>query len=222
MKVPRNILGITAPTAVRLHLSNQDHSAMVAAFLVGSGADLDDFTVSKASSFRHRKTAMKRVYEGSRETFSQQAVENNWPLTLHFDEKELQDSIGPHGSRNPHKKIRLALTITCPMFEGEFFLGGPAIENGRGRTSATASVALLRDLGVLQQVVAESYDTTASNSSPTVGAAVLIEQEIGVLLFKVPCRLHIYDLFGKNISPVVSGRNSSGPRDPVFVRYSRD
>ena len=55
LKVPRGILGITAATAVRLHISNQEHSAMVAAVLVGSGASLDDFTMSKTSSFRHSK-----------------------------------------------------------------------------------------------------------------------------------------------------------------------
>ena len=161
LKVPKDILSITAPTAVRLHLSTGDHTAMVAAVLVGSGADLDDFTISKSSAFRHRKAAMTTAYEGSRETFKQKALDENWALTLHFDEKEMEDTIGPHGSRNPEKKIRLAVTLTSPSFEGEFFLGAPVLEDGRGRTSAAASLALLQDLGVQQQVVAECYDTTA-------------------------------------------------------------
>ena len=218
LKVPKDILGITSPTSVRLGLSLGDHTAIVAAVLAGSGANLNDFTISKSSAFRHRKANMTRVYEGKRETFKQNALDGNWPLTLHYDEKEMEDSIGPQGARNPEKKIRLAVTITSPSFVGEFLLGAPVLEDGRGRTSATASLALLQDLGVQRQVVAQCYDTTASNTSPRVGAAALIEEARGELLFKMNCRHHQIDLFGKNISPVVSGRTSTGPSDPLFSR----
>ena len=78
------------------------------------------------------------------------------------------------------------------------------------------------ELGVMEKVVAEDYDTTASNSSPAVGAAALIERHKGTLLFKMPCRHHSIDLHGKNISPVVSGRRSQGPGDPLFLRYARE
>ena len=39
---------------------------------------------------------------------------------------------------------------------------------------------------------------------------------------KIPCRHHHLDLNGKNISPVVSGRKSQGPADPLFQRYARE
>ena len=87
LKVPKDILGITSPTSVRLGLSLGDHTAIVAAVLAGSGLNLNDFTISKSSAFRHRKANMTRVYEGKRETFKQNALDENWPLTLHFDEK---------------------------------------------------------------------------------------------------------------------------------------
>jgi hypothetical protein len=38
---------------------------------------------------------------------------------------------------------------------------------------------------------------------------------------KTPCRHHIWDLFGKNIKRIVSGRPSSGPGDPIFLRYNK-
>ena len=53
------------------------------------------------------------------------------------------------------------------------------------------------------------------------GAAALIEEARGELLFKMTCRHHHVDLFGKNISPVVSGRRSTGPADPLFSQYFR-
>ena len=53
------------------------------------------------------------------------------------------------------------------------------------------------------------------------GAATLIEEARGELLFKMNCRHHQIDLFGKNIAPVVSGRRSTGPADPLFSQYAR-
>ena len=84
------------------------------------------------------------------------------------------------------------------------------------------ALAGVEELGVLDKVVAVDYDTTASNSSPVVGAAALIEQRRNTLLFKVPCRHHILNLQGKNTAPVVSGRRSTGPADPLFQRYARE
>ena len=98
----------------------------------------------------------------------------------------------------------------------------PSMENQTGRETAETAVAAVVELGVMEKVVAEDYDTTASNSSPAVGAAALIERHKGTLLFKMPCRHHSIDLHGKNISPVLSGRRSQGPGDPLFLRYARE
>ena len=222
LKMPRDILKISSLTAVRRGLSHGDHVSLLAAIIRGSGGDLDDFILSYTTSYRHRKQAMAEVYATAREEFRQKTVAEDLPLTLHFDEKELKDKIGPHRARLEKKTPRLAVTLTCPLFEGEFFVCGPSLENQSGRVCAEAALAGVEELGVLDNVVAVDYDTTASNSSPVVGAAALIEQRRATLLFKVPCRHHILNLLGKNTAPVVSGRRSTGPADPLFQRYARE
>ena len=74
----------------------------------------------------------------------------------------------------------------------------------------------------MKWIQAIEYDTVAANSSPAVGAVALIARHKNCQVLKHPCRHHIYDLFGKNIVVVVSGRRSSGPRAPLFLRYARE
>ena len=74
----------------------------------------------------------------------------------------------------------------------------------------------------MDQVFFVTYDTTNSNSSPTVGAAAPIEHHQGCQILKCPCRHHILDLFGKNLSVVVSGQRTTGPAYPPFQRYARE
>ena len=220
--VPRDILKLTAPTAVRLGISSGGHSAVLASFLVASGADIDEFSLSQSTAHRYRMEAIQEVHTETREEFRQQAVENDWFLTLHLDGKMLEDTIGPERSRVVNKRERLNVTLTTPMLESSVFVASKICENGSGQEAAAQSCEAVEELGVMDQVWALGYDTTASNSSPTVGAAALIEEHRGCQLLKCPCRMHILDLFGKNLSVIVSGQRSTGPSYPLFVRYARD
>ena len=94
VKVPRDILKLTAPTAVRMNVSPGGHVALLASVLRASDADLDKFTLSYSSSYRKRKEAIEEVYTDSREEFREKAINENWPLTLHFDEVDVEDTIG--------------------------------------------------------------------------------------------------------------------------------
>ena len=104
LKVPRDILKITAPTAVRMGLSHGDHVTLLASFLRASDADLDDFTLSYSSSHRKRKEATQEIYFESREQFRDLVTEEDWALTLHFDEVELADTIGRDEYKAQNKK----------------------------------------------------------------------------------------------------------------------
>ena len=67
VKVPRYIMQLTDPTAVRKGLSHGDHVTLRASFLRASVADLDDFALSYSSSHRKRKAATQENYFGSRD-----------------------------------------------------------------------------------------------------------------------------------------------------------
>ena len=86
------------------------------------------------------KEAMAEVDTTTREEFTPKALAEDWPLSLHFDEKELKDRIGPHRARLKKKTPRLAVTLTCPLFEGEFFVCGPSLENQSGSVCAEAAL----------------------------------------------------------------------------------
>ena len=44
------------------------------------------------SSHRKRKEAIKEIYTVSRDEFRE--INENWPFTLHFDEVDVEDTIG--------------------------------------------------------------------------------------------------------------------------------
>ena len=67
----------------------------------------------------------------------------------------------------------------------------PGLENGTGRAQAQVALEGLQELEVIDYVVGACYDTTASNSSPSVGTVAVIEMYLDRSLFKFPCRHHI-------------------------------
>ena len=110
------------------------------------------------------------------------------------------------------------------MFEGEQFVCAPVIASTSGvrvNNQEAAAYAGLDDLGVINYVEGIHYDTPLNNRNVAVGTAALLERNRGCQILKTPCRHHIWDLFGKNIKQVVSGRPSSGPGDPVFHKYNK-
>ena len=221
-KIPREILKLTAPAAMRMEFSHSDHVVIISAFLKACKVDLDEFPLSVSTSYRRRKEVMEEVYEESRNSFRDEALMENWPIFLHADTKELTDTIGPHGASVKNKRERLAVVLTSPFFEGAKFVCAPGLEGGTGRHQAEGAIAGCTEMGVIELVSGTNYDTTASNSSPAVGTVALIEEHKGEQILKIPCRHHIYDLFGKNLSKVISGKKSTGPGNPLFVRFARE
>ena len=119
------------------------------------------------------------------------------------------------------------MSVYSPLLQlrenkGPQFVCAPGIERATGQAQAEAAVEGVQDLGVFENVVGITYDTTPSNSSVSVGTAALIEEERGVQLVKAPCRRHIWDLIGKNLRKVFLGRNIGGPGHPLFLRLCKE
>ena len=102
------------------------------------------------------------------------------------------------------------------------FVCAPGIDRATGRDQKQAAMEGLQELGVFDRIMGVTYDTTVSNSSVLVGTAALLENERGVALLKIPCRRHIYDLFGKNTRRIVIGHATTGPGHPLFLKFSRE
>ena len=97
-KIPHEILKMTAPTAVRLNISVDQHLCMTAAFLKSSNVDIDKFPLSHSTALRRRKEVLAEEYADVRERFHAEMEGNDHKLFLHLDTKALKDSIGPEGA----------------------------------------------------------------------------------------------------------------------------
>ena len=226
--IPKEIIKKTSATAIRHELSHGDHVNITAAFLRsctgedGAPLDLDQFPLSYSTSYRRRKEVMETTYEETRAEFRNNVIAGNIPLLLHGDDKELSDTIGPHGAGVKNKVERQVVILTSPMLEEDQFVSAHAIEDGTGRAQAEGAVNSVRDLGVLDLVVGSAGDTTGSVTSLNVGMMALIEEVRGVMLLRMPCRRHHWDLFGKNIRRRLSIRGTTGPKYYLFSRLDRD
>lgn len=131
---------------------------------------------------------------------------------VHFDGKMLPDL------KEMMKVDRLAVILT---FDGkEQFLGAPKIRSGKGKGKLIAQAihALLLEWEIVNRVQAFSFDTTAVNTGPVVGAAVLLEQLLERDVLYLPCRHHIYELVLRATFENKFGK-TSGPEVPMFARF---
>jgi len=71
---------------------------------------------------------------------------------------------------------RLAVSLTG--YETEKILGIVKLTTGTGQAQASATFELLKLWEVSEDVIGMSFDTTASNTGPTSGACVLLEQKL--------------------------------------------
>ena len=97
-RIPHEILRLTAPTAVRLNMSVEQHLCMTAAFLKSSSVDIDKYPLSHSTAVRRRKEVLSEKYQEVRERFEQTQEDNDDILFVHLDTKALTDSIGPEGA----------------------------------------------------------------------------------------------------------------------------
>ena len=80
---------------------------------------------------------------------------------------------------------------------------------------------LLEKNEIKNNIIAASYDTTATNTGHLSGSVILLEQSIGKRILKLPCRRHINELHVKHFAEKTSGRKTSENGDVLFKRYQK-
>ena len=219
LQVPLDIMTRTSPAASRLKLSVGQHSAMVSAFIVASGGDLDDFPVSLSSSRRERRKSAKENAEMIKEKFKTSVNDGGKRLVVHFDGK-MMDELGSDMVKKD-KKDRLAVLIRSPDLEDkEQLLGIPQLDKSTGLAQQESVSKLLDEWGASDSLIGVVYDTTASNSGNKMGSVTRLERKLQRSLLKMPCRRHIHELHAKHVAYAVSGRETTGPGDVLFKTFS--
>ena len=134
------------------------------------------------------------------------------PLTVHWDGKLMEDIT--------KKKHIDRLPILVSGAKTEKLLVVPKLTSGIGASHAETAVKCLDDWHLRDQVVALSFDTTASNTGHRSGACTLIEEKLEKDVLHFPCRHHIMELtIGSSFEKVTA--TSTGPEIQIFKQFQQ-
>lgn len=114
---------------------------------------------------------------------------------------------------------RLAVILT--QESGSQLLGIPKADSGKGYAMAEAVYSQISDWGVIDDIVATSFDTTLSNTGPENGAIAKLENMLHRKLLKLACRHHIYEIILRSVFDLKLGATSA-PEVPIFQRFRKD
>lgn len=134
-------------------------------------------------------------------------------MILHWDGKILQDITGDD------KVDRLAIVLSND--EIDQVVGVPKMDNGTGLCIATTIFEILRARGLLEQIEALIFDTTASNTGRFNGAAVLFEEMVERELLHLPCRHHIYEIILRSVFELKLKLKTTSPHVALFDSFKQ-
>jgi len=75
----------------------------------------------------------------------------------------------------------------------EQLLRVPKLPSGTGKAQSDAVIRVLKECGVLDQIVASCFDTTAANKGNRFSACSFLEQKLDRQLLFLACRHHIME-----------------------------
>ena len=105
---------------------------MIAAVIVASGGNIDDFILSRASGYRTREKVASIVTEKDKIEFRNICEDKSKKLILHFDGK-LCDELDPM-KVDKDKRDRVAMLVRSPdLDQREQMLGIPEMLSGSGK-----------------------------------------------------------------------------------------
>ena len=191
LHIPRkSLLKGTAELASRCNVSNRVATAVLAKVVKMGGGQLDDCTISKSSSHRHRASEVKESAMKIKQDFAE-----NLPkfLVLHWDSKIIKYE------KRRECDDRLAVVASLPERNTNQFLGAPMINDATGTTMKETLMDVLQEWQIPDDIIiGMSWDTTASNTGIHSGSAMLMEQELGHAILWLACRHHIGELHVKH------------------------
>lgn len=194
----------------REQLSIRQASTSFIATAKSLGHDVSKISVSPATVHRARATnrsEMAKKIEGS-------LFQNPPHLVLHWDSKLL-----PSVARGSVKILedRVAVLVTGKDFE--HLLGVPVALKGTGEQMAEVVIREVDRLGLRDNIIGMSFDTTASNTGLIQGACTRIESEFGRTLLWLACRHHTHELILKGVFEGCCDKPSSGPDIQIFRKF---
>lgn len=199
LHIPKGeLLKATSDASVRCKLSHRQAVAVTASIVKAGGGSLNDVTLSKSSSHRHRKSEINDSYEQILASFKASTPQY---IVLHWDAKQVKYA---HHKRTEE---RLAIVASLPGDQRPAqFLGAPQLPDGSGASIKVAVQATIQEWGIpASHVIGLSWDTTSSNTGSVKGSSLLVERELGGARLWLACRHHIGELHVKHVDHEISG-----------------
>lgn len=175
-------------TLDQCRISGRNATRLIIAIAEALNVDPRLLIVNRTSITEKRAKLRKAKAEKIKNTFDSNALDE---IVIHWDGKMLPNLV--------KRTVTDRLPIVVTNGEIEKLLCVPELENSTGEAQANAIFQALDNWGLTDKVKALSFDTTASNTGPIKGAAVLLEQLLGKELLWLPCRHHIYELVLKSV-----------------------
>ena len=187
LEVPRNILGDPEVTAMldRTKCTNRVAVGVISSVLIASGADLDDFSLSKDTVRVHRNSNRDKIAADVKSDFEDKKPKFG---CLHWDGKLLENVMGT-------KDERLAILISgSPNFVEGKVLGIPSLKDVDGNSVSTgenqyeACIDMIEKWNIRDVIVAMCFDTTSTNTGCHKGTCKRIESDyLGRKIFWMGC-----------------------------------
>ena len=217
LQVPRKrIANETAICAKRFKISISGQVALTSNFINSSGGDLNDFSVSRTTVWRQGQSAISDAAGQVREKFEN--IKDGKLLTVHLDMKAVQEIT----KGRKLKQDRLALVVSSAVPKFEQLLGIPHLETATGARQCDEVINILEEWGLVDKIIAISFDTTSDNTGKHKGSCTFIEDCVGQAVLWLACRRHVYELHIKHVASLVaetkSARPSTAPEETLFKR----
>lgn len=194
----------------RFHVSNKGAAIIIGQAAHNLGHDVHSLPISPEYIRTQRSNYRERISANLKEQFSRANT-----FTVHWDGKILEDCTDVKSLMCN----RLAVILSsCGKSK---VLGVPKVLRQTGALEASAVYSALNDWNVENNVMAMCYDTTASNTSTSIGACAVLEQKLDRQLLHFACRHHVMELlvgaaFKSTIEPT-----SSGPNILLFNKFRK-
>ena len=180
----------------------------------GKRLKLDDLSLSRATIARSRNEQRTVIADQEKEKFKL-----NMPLylVLGWDGKMILDIL------NIKHEIECMVLSGAPGYIEGKIIDAIALtdENGNptstGLAQAEAVLLSVMEWGAADNIVAFSFDTTASNTGIYSGAAIRMNNFLNRPILYLACRHHVYDLLAKNTFHQIVGYDPS-PDVAMFKR----
>ena len=209
----RSIPTMMAATSVVTKTSTRHELKFTTTFFKAGGGNINDVNLSQSTIYRQRKKEVSSKAESIRENirrFGKEGAEKSF-LVFHWDGKIVKLMTGD-------KEEHLAIAVSSPNQIPGQYLASPVVPDGTGATMAQAVREIASEYGLLNNIEALVFDTTASNTGLWRGSVTLFEKILGRPVLWLACRHHVPELHIKHANEVLRGP-SKGPEDPLFQRF---